>query len=228
MTVTTSLGGTIRWTSPELFDPERFGLQDSRPTKKSDCYALGMVILEVLSGQVPFVGDGDFVVVRKVIVGEFPRRPEEAWFTSGVWALLESCWAPEPPDRPRLEYVLRCLEEASPSWTRLSRLVSSTANASKSELTDPDRILTMDVSQDTSPSLEVMSQSAQETTIHNASSGPDNTQVRSFLRPPSPPLTRVLRRTITPRCQLSWARDQPGFPTYGLMALLKGDLSLRI
>ena len=40
-------GGTTRWTSPELMDPERFGTGDCRPTKKSDCYALGMVIYEV-------------------------------------------------------------------------------------------------------------------------------------------------------------------------------------
>lgn len=32
--------------SPELLDPERFGGGD-RPTKQSDCYALGMVIYEV-------------------------------------------------------------------------------------------------------------------------------------------------------------------------------------
>ena len=40
-------GGTIRWTSPELLDPERFGLEGDRPTRESDCYAFGMVIYEV-------------------------------------------------------------------------------------------------------------------------------------------------------------------------------------
>ena len=43
-------GGTHRWMSPELMDPERFGVPESegdRPTKQSDCYALGMVIYEV-------------------------------------------------------------------------------------------------------------------------------------------------------------------------------------
>jgi len=36
--------------SPELLDPERFGVPESegdRPTRQSDCYALGMVIYEV-------------------------------------------------------------------------------------------------------------------------------------------------------------------------------------
>ena len=64
--------------SPELLDPEHFGLTDSRPTKGSDCYALGMVIYEVLSGQAPFTQFKDFVVARKVIKGERPTRPEGA------------------------------------------------------------------------------------------------------------------------------------------------------
>jgi len=43
-------GGTRRWMSPELLHPERFGIPESegnRPTRQSDCYALGMVIYEV-------------------------------------------------------------------------------------------------------------------------------------------------------------------------------------
>jgi serine/threonine protein kinase len=46
-------GGTCRWMSPELLDPERFGIpqsEDNRPTRQSDCYALGMVIYEVCVG----------------------------------------------------------------------------------------------------------------------------------------------------------------------------------
>ena len=46
-------GGTTRWMSPELLGPDQFGFNDSRLTKESDCYALGMVIYEVRSGQVP-------------------------------------------------------------------------------------------------------------------------------------------------------------------------------
>ena len=40
-------GGTTRWMNPELLDPDRFGITDHRPTKQSDCYALGMVVYEV-------------------------------------------------------------------------------------------------------------------------------------------------------------------------------------
>ena len=114
-------GGTCRWMSPELFDPENFGLKDSRLTKHSDCYALGMLIYEVLSGQVPFFRHHGhpFTLGLKVLRGERPERPQGVdgtWFTSEVWSMLEHCWKASPGDRPRIEDVLRCLENASRSW----------------------------------------------------------------------------------------------------------------
>ena len=106
--------------SPELFDPEKFGLKDRRPTKSSDRFALGMVICEILSGRVPFPRDHDYVVVVKVLKGEHPSRPrgpEGIWFTEDIWDTLERCWRPSPGDRPRVEDVLHCLERVSGSWT---------------------------------------------------------------------------------------------------------------
>ena len=111
--------GTTRWMSPELLDPVRFGREDGRATKESDCYALGMVILEVLSGKLPFSGDSGLVVMRKVIEGERPGRPEgkeEVWFTDDLWEILEQCWLPQPERRPTIEAVLECLEQGSTAW----------------------------------------------------------------------------------------------------------------
>ena len=105
--------------SPELLHPGLFGFKDSRPTKGSDCYALGMVILEVLSGQAPFAGDGGHIVMRKVIDGERPERPGVAWFTDDLWRTLEQCWLPQPGDRPTAEAVLECLEPLPATWQAL-------------------------------------------------------------------------------------------------------------
>jgi serine/threonine protein kinase len=136
-------GGTFRWMSPELFYPENFGLKDSRRTKRSDCYALGMVIYEVLSGQVPFNRCDVYAVVAKVGGGERPGRPRGAEgerFTNGVWRILERCWTPNPDDRPRIEDVLRCLEEASGFWTSLSQMVANPPieNSPTQDFSDPD------------------------------------------------------------------------------------------
>ena len=107
--------------SPELFDPENFGLKDSRLTKHSDCYALGMLIYEVLSGHVPFFRHHGHPLALglKILRGERPERPQEvdgAWLTNEVWGMLEGCWKPSPGDRPRIEGVLQCLEITSRSW----------------------------------------------------------------------------------------------------------------
>ncbi|KAF9646799.1 kinase-like protein [Thelephora ganbajun] len=108
-------GGTIRWMSPELLDPGRFGFEHDRPTKGSDCYALGMVILEVLSGKTPFTPLKDLIVMQKVIEGERPARPEGAegeWFTDDLWQMLNLCWATRLESRPNIGAVLECLERA--------------------------------------------------------------------------------------------------------------------
>jgi len=109
-------GGTAQWMSPELLDPEKFGLRDGCSTKESDCYALGMVIYEVLSGRSPFPCYGAGTVILKVLDGERPVRPEEdegARFTGTIWEMLERCWKPQPRDRPIVEAVLECLEGVS-------------------------------------------------------------------------------------------------------------------
>ena len=105
-------GGTARWMSPELIDPQRFGFKNSRPTKSSDCYALGMVIYETISGHSPFHEDADITVFVKVLNGEHPLR--EALFTDNVWEVLERCWEPQSGARPRIEEVLQCLEMEPP------------------------------------------------------------------------------------------------------------------
>ena len=129
-------GGTTRWMSPEILDPDRFGFKDSRPTKESDCYALGMVVLEVLSGRPPFTPDNKFVVMRKVPDGERPGRPEgpeRAWFTDDLWGMLQRCWAARSDSRPSIGAVLECLERASGTWEAPSQWMGEDAKAKKQE-----------------------------------------------------------------------------------------------
>ena len=116
-TITTPPEGTPRWMSPELLDPRVFGPKTSCPTESSDCYALGMVVFEVLSGKKPLYMHQRDAVVGRVLNGERPERPEGGWFTDHIWSVLERCWKPEPGNRPSVNCVLRCLEEASESWT---------------------------------------------------------------------------------------------------------------
>jgi serine/threonine protein kinase len=98
---------------PELIDPEQFGLKSSHPTEASDCYALGMVIYETISGNLPFHGDADLTVFAKVIQGK--RPPRGGKFRKDLWGMLERCWESQPSSRPSIGEVLRCLETLSDS-----------------------------------------------------------------------------------------------------------------
>ena len=108
-------GGTIQWMSPELIAPESFN-SNGHPTKASDCYALGMVVYETLSGKTPFSPHKDPFVIQTVLKGERPKRPEGeegTLLTDDIWRMLGLCWKHEPGERTNAEAVLRCLEGTS-------------------------------------------------------------------------------------------------------------------
>ena len=108
--------------SPELLDSELFNSNDGCLTKASDCYAFGMVILEVLTGQPPFTPFKDHIVSRKVTNGERPERPtgvKGTWFTGDLWKMLGLCWEEDPHDRPSIEAVRECLEKVLSIWKPL-------------------------------------------------------------------------------------------------------------
>ncbi|KAF9793371.1 kinase-like domain-containing protein, partial [Thelephora terrestris] len=112
-----SQGGTVRWMSPELIDPQRFGLEKSRRTRSSDCYALGMVIYETISGNLPFHEHADLTVFMKVMGSEHPAR--EAGFPKCLWKVMEQCWAFHPDNRPDVRHVLKCLRKLQNRRTHL-------------------------------------------------------------------------------------------------------------
>ena len=46
-TSTTNGGFSVRWSPPELLDPEMFQSKRGRPTKKADIYSMAMTIYQV-------------------------------------------------------------------------------------------------------------------------------------------------------------------------------------
>ncbi|KAF9780780.1 kinase-like domain-containing protein [Thelephora terrestris] len=131
-------GGTYLRMSPELLDPEKFNFKDNRPTKSSDCYALGMTVYEVLSGRLPFYHYEDctsYFIIAKVLDGAHPQRPQGAegtWFINAVWSILERCWATNPADRPKVKDVRRCMEKNARSWIPARQVTTGSATADSS------------------------------------------------------------------------------------------------
>jgi len=136
-------GGTRRWMSPELLDPERFGMpesEDNRPTRQSDCYALGMVIYEVgahasefvvvnsllmlkaqvLCGHYPYREiPTDILAVHAITEGVRPKKPEAAkqlGFNDELWNTVEQCWLEDRNARPGVGDIISRLNDAAAFW----------------------------------------------------------------------------------------------------------------
>ena len=116
--------------SPELIDPQRFGFEKCHPTKSSDCYALGMVIYETISGHLPFHEYTDLTVFVKVLDGV--RPPRGVGFADSLWRMLELCWVPQPHARPNVEDVRQCLESVSLSLEPRSPGISGGVDGGRS------------------------------------------------------------------------------------------------
>ena len=103
---------TPSFMAPELLLPTKFGLEKGTPSKEADIYALGMTIYQVLTGKQPFLQRRKARIVRAVILGERPAKPENAeeiGMTEYVWDLLEECWREDRTTRPNASDTLKRL-----------------------------------------------------------------------------------------------------------------------
>ncbi|KAF8552984.1 hypothetical protein OG21DRAFT_1604384 [Imleria badia] len=92
--------GTLRWTAPELLDlevPEDDMEEESprvAPTTQSDVYSFGCIMLQILSGRVPYhYYTREAQVVHAVSRGMTPRRPSSVLVTERRWTFILRCWS---------------------------------------------------------------------------------------------------------------------------------------
>ncbi|KAF9789355.1 kinase-like domain-containing protein [Thelephora terrestris] len=130
-----SSGGTYRWMAPELLGLEQNPNKRCLPTPQSDAFALGMVAIEVFTGQVPFPElTRPFAVTIKLVDGERPPRPPKAsrlGLSNELWAAVQSLWAHEPGDRPPLITFVDLLKRFNPDMGLLEELKEFDANSDK-------------------------------------------------------------------------------------------------
>ncbi|EUC58968.1 tyrosine kinase catalytic domain protein [Rhizoctonia solani AG-3 Rhs1AP] len=101
-----SRSGSIRWVAPEMLAEET-----PKRTKESDVYALGMVCIEIFTGEVPYSQCRmDFTVITTVTRVTLPTRPTDRLKDDEqgnlVWELLLRCWSRDVSERPSAGQVV--------------------------------------------------------------------------------------------------------------------------
>ncbi|CAE6335657.1 unnamed protein product [Rhizoctonia solani] len=89
---------SLRWMPWEI-------LRGHQPGPASDIHSLGMTILEIFTGKIPYGGVGENTVKAHINLGKLPKRPENHLPVGNgqcdlLWALLLKCWARDPFCRP--------------------------------------------------------------------------------------------------------------------------------
>ncbi len=103
---TTTVGGaagTLYWMAPELFEI------DSHCTKEADIYALGMVLWEIASRDLPYrqAKGNEHLVIKWVGEGKRPDIPQSQEIPKGMGALIGKCWAQRAESRPPIKEVIK-------------------------------------------------------------------------------------------------------------------------
>ncbi|KAG2065505.1 kinase-like protein [Suillus decipiens] len=102
----------VRWTDPQLFELQTSGTNLCRPTEQTDIYSIGSVILQLLTGSIPYYDIKDNIRVLVLSSkGVKPKCPQEASVTSAQWSFIQRCWSPRGlPSRPTIDEIKEFLE----------------------------------------------------------------------------------------------------------------------
>ncbi|CAE7055308.1 unnamed protein product [Rhizoctonia solani] len=109
----TTQGMSVRWTAPEILK------QETKTTQAGDIFAFGMIVLETITGLLPYAGVSDPVVMFSIAAGKLPKRPQ-AHIPSGaeqadsLWEILNSCWAYKPSERPKAHEIKTMMQGITP------------------------------------------------------------------------------------------------------------------
>ncbi|KIJ63424.1 hypothetical protein HYDPIDRAFT_29668 [Hydnomerulius pinastri MD-312] len=98
--------GAYRWAAPELL-----GLSGDlpKPNVQSDVYSFGCIMIQVLSGQVPYGAIKDNFIFHKKLSGESPPRPDDLPIEAPHWELIQGCLKAAPGARPKMAEVIAFL-----------------------------------------------------------------------------------------------------------------------
>jgi serine/threonine protein kinase len=95
--------GTVHWMAPELL------MSSPSYDCKVDVYSFGLVLWELLTGDLLYPDMRPPAIIEAVITGKRPEIPPDT--PSGLARLICSCWSANPSDRPGMTRVVSMLSE---------------------------------------------------------------------------------------------------------------------
>ncbi|KAF9789239.1 kinase-like domain-containing protein [Thelephora terrestris] len=117
--VLTLEGSWMTFMAPELFAYYEFGLENSVLTNEGDIYAFGLVILQVLTGELPFHNIKPLELAHHVLRGVRPNKPtnaEDIGISDRLWELMQRCWDGDKTQRPLIKEVVEVVGNAAANW----------------------------------------------------------------------------------------------------------------
>lgn len=94
--------GTPRWTAPEVLASKPY-------SEKADVYSFGIVLWEMVTGEVPFKNMSTIDAAHAVVTSQL-RPPIPADCAPKLAALIKRCWDQDPHKRPSFEDILVMLD----------------------------------------------------------------------------------------------------------------------
>jgi len=100
-----------RWAATELFRMDEDD-PNPRPTKMSDVYSFGCLMLQILTGKVPYYGTKRLEqVVYLKYLGREPIDAQTPKIPDPYVVFMRRCWSREPEKRPTMESVVGFIRE---------------------------------------------------------------------------------------------------------------------
>ncbi|OAX37489.1 WD40 repeat-like protein [Rhizopogon vinicolor AM-OR11-026] len=104
--MTSTLRGNCRWMAPELLNVHE-NEPVTLPSKISDIYSFGGIMLHVLTGQVPYYYlRNEAQVITSIISRVNPYRSRYSPVPDRYWYFIEQCWKTVMQDRPLTEQLI--------------------------------------------------------------------------------------------------------------------------
>ncbi|KAF9234846.1 kinase-like domain-containing protein [Melanogaster broomeanus] len=99
--------GAIRWAAPELvLNPDT-----EKASTASDVFSFGCIMLQILSGQVPWGKMHENAIVMALAQGRNPPRPDNRPICDRDWAFIERCFS-RADIRPPMDEVVNFISTA--------------------------------------------------------------------------------------------------------------------